>query len=195
MEQRDPKIWKYVKNSKGYGGWRRRETLRAARKRHYKKMTTNPEYKDRRNRKAREYAEQNREKTRASMRATIARNKQRDKDANRISRLAVYSARDRARRMGLAFDLDFKKLLIPDMCPVLGIKLNDGSFDGKPTLDRLVPDQGYTMANTRIISMKANVLKGDATIEQLEKVIEYMRLNVACPGVGTAHSSQPPEPR
>jgi len=48
-----------------------------------------------------------------------------------------------------------------------------------PTLDRLVPELGYVKGNIRVISYKANAMKSDASIQEIEKfsknVISYIR--------------------
>lgn len=69
---------------------------------------------------------------------------------------------------------------MPDSCPVLGVHLDylpgKGSFAPRsPSLDRIDPAGGYTRDNVRVISMRANILKRDASIEEMEKVIAYMR--------------------
>lgn len=63
-------------------------------------------------------------------------------------------------------------LIIPDYCPLLGIKLEYTS--GKtnnpntPSLDKIDPTKGYVKGNVRIISYKANTMKNNATREELE---------------------------
>lgn len=70
------------------------------------------------------------------------------------------------------------------MCPVLGIPLIDGSKligcsrpDNLAELDRLIPDKGYVKGNVHWISRRANRIKSDATVEELEKIISYMKDN------------------
>jgi hypothetical protein len=38
-------------------------------------------------------------------------------------------------------------------------------------------EQGYTDDNVRVISMRANTLKNDATLEELLKVVDYVQSN------------------
>ncbi len=92
----------------------------------------------------------------------------------------VRRAKRRAKALGLPFDLDHETIYQPEFCPVLGIRLNYKGGDGHPvantpSLDRLHPDLGYTKANVRVISFRANTIKNDATIEDIEKVLAYMR--------------------
>ncbi len=71
---------------------------------------------------------------------------------------------------------------IPEFCPVFpDIRLRfaegRGRPDNIPTLDRIIPALGYIPGNVRVISMRANRLKSDATVEELEAIIAYIRAN------------------
>lgn len=90
----------------------------------------------------------------------------------------VLATKSRAKRTGKEFDLDFNDMVVPDTCPVLGIPLEWGTkrtVDGSPSLDRFDNDKGYTKENVRIISRRANCLKNDATVDELEKIVAYMK--------------------
>jgi hypothetical protein len=89
----------------------------------------------------------------------------------------LYAARRRAKAEGLTFDLVVNDIVIPEVCPVLGIKLFQGTKEKKdnaPTIDRFLPVLGYTKRNIRVISWRANVLKKNATVEEMKKVLRYM---------------------
>jgi hypothetical protein len=62
---------------------------------------------------------------------------------------------------------------------VFGVVLDYGSDDcqnpNAPSLDKVDPTLGYVKGNVRVISMRANWLKQDATVEQLEQIARYMR--------------------
>jgi hypothetical protein len=92
-------------------------------------------------------------------------------------RAKVTSVRARAKALGLAFDLDEKWFEdnTPEYCPVLGIKLDQGDRVSTSSVDKVIPRLGYTKENCRIISLKANMLKNDASVEDLEKIIAYMK--------------------
>jgi hypothetical protein len=49
------------------------------------------------------------------------------------------------------------------------------ALDSSPSLDRLVPALGYVIGNIHVISNRANTLKNNASIKELECVIEYMK--------------------
>ena len=98
----------------------------------------------------------------------------------------LFAARNRAKKNGWSFDLEEKDIVIPEFCPVLGIKLeykrgtgvkrgDVSSYLDSPSLDRIKPELGYVKGNVMVISYRANVLKSNATISELEKVIQYMK--------------------
>ena len=90
-----------------------------------------------------------------------------------------YSARKRATKAEVPFDISLDDIVIPEICPVLGIKLQVNRGCGfkptSPSLDRKIPSVGYVKGNVRVISYRANEIKRDATLEELEKVIRYLQ--------------------
>lgn len=90
------------------------------------------------------------------------------------------SAKHRASLKGVPFDLDDSDVVIPDLCPVLGIPLKthvNGGAGGKQdsySLDRIVPEKGYVKGNVQVISNLANTMKGAATPEQLKLFAEWI---------------------
>lgn len=93
-------------------------------------------------------------------------------------RRMLYEARSRAKKFGLPFNLEESDIVIPSNCPVLGIPIERGNgklVRGSPTLDRLIPELGYTKGNVAVISFRANSLKSNASAEELETVAEWMR--------------------
>jgi hypothetical protein len=98
-------------------------------------------------------------------------------------RKLLYSAKGRAREKGLEFSITVDDIVIPEYCPVLGIKLQASVRTGRlsidklwfsPTIDRLDNAEGYTPDNIRVISHRANSLKNNATLEELKQIVEYM---------------------
>ena len=83
-----------------------------------------------------------------------------------------------AKKRGHEFNLtreDFA--VLPTHCPVLGVEL-DYSGSGKPnaaSIDRSDSTRGYVRGNVVIMSRRANTLKNDATAEELQKVLDYLR--------------------
>lgn len=79
-----------------------------------------------------------------------------------------------AKKSGINFTIKFEDLEFPEYCPLLGIKIDyeskhgKGAFDNYPSLDRINPNLGYTKENTWIISARANRIKNDSSLEELE---------------------------
>lgn len=91
------------------------------------------------------------------------------------------SVKVRAKRKGLPHALsweDWTNLDIPASCPVLGIPLTfTMTKDNQPSVDRIDNSEGYTKDNIRIISHRANRLKSDASVEEVERILNYMKGN------------------
>lgn len=86
--------------------------------------------------------------------------------------------RRRAYSKGIGYDMTRDDLTIPTMCPILNIPLirTEGTrSDSSPSYDRIDNTKGYTKDNVRVISWRANRLKSDATIEELESILDYMK--------------------
>jgi hypothetical protein len=90
------------------------------------------------------------------------------------------SIKVRAARKGLPFNLEESDIVIPEVCPVLGIPLKwgDGLQECTPSVDRLIPELGYVKGNCKVISMKANRLKSNATVDQFKALIAYVEGNL-----------------
>lgn len=99
------------------------------------------------------------------------------------SRTIWIEARHRAKKAGLPFNIEPEDCVIPEICPVLGIKMSPKGRghmdDGTPTLDKIIQSQGYVKGNVRVISWKANRLKSDcddpAIFELIAKYIAEHR--------------------
>jgi hypothetical protein len=80
------------------------------------------------------------------------------------------SAQERAIKKGLEFSILVEDIKIPEFCPLLNKKLIIGDRNYTPSLDRIDSTKGYTKDNIWVISHRANQIKNDATIEELEKI-------------------------
>lgn len=93
----------------------------------------------------------------------------------------LYGARARSIELGIECNLDITDIIIPDICPILGIPLFKSKTgfqsNNSPTLDRINPKLGYIKGNVKVISSKANRMKDSSTIEDLEKIIKYIKEN------------------
>ena len=82
----------------------------------------------------------------------------------------VATAKYRAKKYGLPFNLSKKDFVIPKVCPLLGIPIGPVSgkrSDNSPSLDKIYPEKGYTVGNVWVISDKANRMKQNMTVEML----------------------------
>ena len=91
--------------------------------------------------------------------------------------------KQRAKRSGLAFNIDVEDITIPTVCPVLGIALKQtehaygkghGPRKNSPSLDRIDNNKGYVKGNIQVISHLANKMKSEASIEQLQEFAKWI---------------------
>lgn len=88
------------------------------------------------------------------------------------------SARSRAKKEEIPFTITIEDIVIPEYCPVLGIKLDrDGGKcnDSTPSLDKFIPELGYVRDNIAVISWRANWIKQNSTIDEVEKLYLWMK--------------------
>lgn len=84
-----------------------------------------------------------------------------------------------ATKRGIPFNLsvtDLNELSFPVTCPVLGIplKFNTGSpKDDSYSVDRIDSSKGYEPDNIVIVSNRANTLKSNATLEEMQMLVEF----------------------
>ncbi len=91
-----------------------------------------------------------------------------------------HAAKARAKKKGLPFTICLQDLpsVLPERCPVLDIPLQKGKgvpADHSPSLDRLVPEKGYVPGNVIVVSFRANSMKRDASLEELERLVAFYR--------------------
>jgi hypothetical protein len=93
-------------------------------------------------------------------------------------------AKSRAINKNLEFDLILEDVVIPDLCPILGIKLekaNGIASDNSPSIDRLDSSKGYTKNNIIVCSYRANRIKSDSSFEDIEKLYNwYKKMEKQC---------------
>lgn len=86
------------------------------------------------------------------------------------------SAKSRAKSGNLPFNIEKSDIKIPEECPILKIKLKrtDGSASANsPTLDKIIPSLGYIKGNIQVISYMANIMKSNATPEEILNFCEW----------------------
>jgi hypothetical protein len=93
---------------------------------------------------------------------------------NNPERTLHKTAKYRAIKRGLEFNIDISDVIIPEVCPILGLPLVIADGTGKPggrmnspSLDRIDNTKGYVKGNVQVISHMANSMKFTANKEQL----------------------------
>jgi len=104
--------------------------------------------------------------------------KAKERRNNNVKKTIITRCKSRAKQRNIAFDISEDDLFIPEVCPILGIPLvinNTRLEDNSISVDRIDPHKGYVKGNIQIISQRANRIKTDASIEEIEKVLTFMR--------------------
>jgi len=89
------------------------------------------------------------------------------------------NSKQRAKRNNIEHNISLDDIIIPDSCPVLKIKLETGdrkNHINAPSIDRIDNTKGYTKDNIMIMSTKANMLKKDATLDDLILLGEWAKI-------------------
>ena len=109
--------------------------------------------------------------------------KQQNNRLNHRDWLMWHSTKTRAKKYNYDFNIEISDIKIPERCPVLNIPL---LFDNKikdklssPSVDRIDSLKGYTKDNIIIVSYKVNMIKNNATIDQIEKLYNNW-FNISC---------------
>lgn len=88
------------------------------------------------------------------------------------------SSKYRAKKKNLEHSITKNDISIPPFCPIFGIPLKIGRSlptGNSPSLDRIDNSKGYVKGNVIVISYKANTLKGTATVQELEKIVNFYK--------------------
>lgn len=112
-----------------------------------------------------------------------SREKNKNNHTYRLRKL-LEGARTRAKKQNIKCTLTLEDLidLYPEdgECPVLNIPLfwgsaGKGNRNNSPSIDRLDPKGDYSKDNICIISWRANMIKSDALLEEIEAIYYYMK--------------------
>jgi len=104
-----------------------------------------------------------------------------EKKIKKLIKLAKVRAREKGTGLSITPD-DFRPVT---HCPLLGIPLEfskrgKGPCPNSPTIDRLDSSLGYVPGNVWVISHKANSIKRDSTLEELEMIAINLRKRLCC---------------
>ena len=91
--------------------------------------------------------------------------------------------RGECKTKGISFDLtpEYLERIWTGVCPIFNCTISynhkgKGSYHkNQAHLDRVNPSRGYVIGNVQWISGRANRIKYDASIEELEQIITYMK--------------------
>ena len=109
---------------------------------------------------------------------------------NNPEKRMLCAAKHRAKKKHLDFTITVEDIVIPEFCPLLGIKLvnchgqnlgvGKGFLvqDGAPSLDRIDNSKGYTPDNIWVVSFKANKIMNVATYQEILMVGENFKKKV-----------------
>jgi len=89
----------------------------------------------------------------------------------RIKGKMLIRSKTRAKKLNIDFNIDQEDIIFNEYCPILNIKL-DYTFKKKnnihaASLDRIDNTKGYIKGNVMVISVLANTMKSNASLEQL----------------------------
>ena len=90
-----------------------------------------------------------------------------------IEKRLLLGARTRSKELKIDFNIDLEDIVVPELCPILNVPMVLKTRHA-PSLDRVDPNKGYVKGNVWVISRKANVMKNDATSEELRSFSEWI---------------------
>ena len=123
--------------------------------------------------KSKNYYEKNKEKF--SINQKIYRKENKPKFPEKY---LLWGIKYRAKKKGIPFNLDLDDIIIPEVCPVFKKPFVFGTGKQElfsPSVDRIDNSKGYIKSNIVIVSVKANFLKNNATIEELEALANFYK--------------------
>lgn len=95
-----------------------------------------------------------------------------------LKKSLLRSAKKRAKDKNLDFNITINDFELVNICPLLKIPLTSNlevALNNSYSLDRIDNSKGYIKGNVWVISKRANVLKGDASLEELELLVRNLR--------------------
>lgn len=89
------------------------------------------------------------------------------------------TSRSRAKKAGLEHSISVEDIIVPTHCPILLIPIfpatGGKAGPNSPSLDRIDNGKGYIPGNVRVISHRANSNKGSMSIEDIERLLKYVK--------------------
>lgn len=94
-----------------------------------------------------------------------------------IKKALIRAAKARAKKKEIPFNITIEDFILPEKCPLLEIPLTVGygnSQENSYSLDKIIPDLGYVKGNVWVISNKANMIKNNASLEELKLLVKNL---------------------
>ena len=88
-----------------------------------------------------------------------------------------YRAKRRAKDRDQEFSLELEDIVVPEVCPVFLTPFVENT-PFAASLDRIDSTRGYVKGNVQVLSTRANILKNDATLEELVKLVAFLQKSV-----------------
>ncbi len=92
---------------------------------------------------------------------------------------ALTNIKSKCKTKGIVFNLVPEDIVIPELCPVLGIPLefNGGNLsrDSSPSIDRIDPSRGYEVDNIVIVSNRVNRIKNNSSLQEMENILNFYK--------------------
>ena len=105
-----------------------------------------------------------------------------NKCLEQVKTAMLNAARTRAKKQGVVFSITRDDIVIPEFCPALGIRLdwNKGkALDNSMSLDKIIPRLGYIKGNVAVISKRANQIKHNASLDEIQKISAWLMAAVS----------------
>jgi hypothetical protein len=88
-----------------------------------------------------------------------------------VEKHLLAQAKARSKKAGIEFNITLEDVVIPDLCPYLMTPMTciygKGRKQTNASIDRIDSSKGYIKGNVQVISLLANMMKTNATEEQL----------------------------
>lgn len=95
-----------------------------------------------------------------------------------LEKIMFRSSKRNAKVKGFQHTIDITDISIPEFCPLLNMQLSRRGAgpreDDSPTLDRIDNSKGYVRGNVWVISWRANRLKSDGTLKELQLLVSNL---------------------
>ena len=96
------------------------------------------------------------------------------------------NARSEAKRRGIEFSLtreEYASIFDNMRCAISGRSLHVGHKSDElcASVDRIDNAAGYVLSNVQLVSLRLNRIKSDATIHDVELILQHMKKEKKCP--------------